>query len=103
MKDRSGSPLGRFGRKMKLLPAVFRGMLSFVGPPSYSSSPAPAEKYEGVQYWGKIGLTGLVQINYHGDITPEDFEKYNFYYAKNQSLWLDLEIITKSILLLLKH
>jgi O-antigen biosynthesis protein len=103
MKHKSGAALGRFGQKMIHIPDVVRGTLSFVGPPSYSRTSVPSEKYEGVQYWGKIGLTGLIQINYHGDITPEDFEKYNFYYAKNQSLWLDLEIIVKSILLLLKH
>jgi O-antigen biosynthesis protein len=103
MKSRSGSTLGRFGLKMIQLPAVLKGKLSFVGPPSYGLTSTPDEKHDGVHYWGKIGLTGLVQINYHGDMSSEDFEKYCFYYAKNQSLWLDLEIITKSILLLLKH
>ena len=48
-------------------------------------------------FLGKPGLTGLVQLNYRDDLTPEEIEKYNLYYAKNQSILLDLEILLKSI------
>lgn len=102
-RKRSGKSLGRFGTKLLLVPAVLRGTLSFVGPPSYGAMHTVAEYPEGIYFWGKIGLTGLVQINYHGDIRPEEYEKYNFYYAKNQTFWLDLEIIIKSLLLLVKN
>lgn len=46
---------------------------------------------------GKPGITGLIQIQNEGALTPEEREQYDLYYAKNQSLMLDLEIIVKSI------
>jgi undecaprenyl phosphate N,N'-diacetylbacillosamine 1-phosphate transferase len=47
-------------------------------------------------YLGKPGMTGLVQINNHDALSPEEIERYNVYYAKNQSFMLDLEILLKS-------
>jgi lipopolysaccharide/colanic/teichoic acid biosynthesis glycosyltransferase len=55
------------------------------------SSPYPS-------YWGKPGLTGLLQVNYHEDLTAGEIEKYTLYYAKNQSLMLDIEILLKSLI-----
>lgn len=91
---------GRFGRKVLALPRVLRGELSLVGPPMWGTT----DRTPGTEgYWGKPGLTGLPQINYRNDLTFPDIEQYNIYYAKNQSLWLDMEILLKSILLMLKH
>ena len=45
-------------------------------------------------FLGKKGLTGYWYIE---NENPEDFEKLNFYYAKNQNIWLDLEILAKSL------
>lgn len=45
----------------------------------------------------KPGLTGLVQVNRHKQLTPEDKEKYYLYYLKNYSFFLDLEIILKAL------
>jgi len=42
-------------------------------------------------------LTGLVQVNRHKQLTPEDKEKYYLYYLKNYSIFLDLEIILKAV------
>ncbi|MFI5251799.1 MAG: glycosyltransferase [Bacteroidota bacterium] len=103
IRQKSGKTPGKFGLEILLVPDVFRGILSFVGPPFYDKAGSRLGTQHEIQYWGRIGLTGLAQINNHSDTTAEDIEKYNFYYAKNQTLWLDLEIIMKSILHLLKH
>ncbi len=47
---------------------------------------------------GPIGLTGLIQINSRPGLTEEEIDRYALYYAKNQSWWLDVEIVLKSVL-----
>ncbi len=47
-------------------------------------------------YLGKPGLTSLADLNGKVDIAADDRERYDVYYAKNQSLLLDLEILMKS-------
>ncbi len=49
-------------------------------------------------YLGPRGLTGLVQLHDANDLTREERERYELYYAKNQSLLLDIEILLKTIL-----
>ncbi len=46
---------------------------------------------------------GLIQINMRDDMEYEEMERYGLYYAKNQSLVLDAEIILKSLFLMLKN
>lgn len=64
------------------IPQVFSGRKSFVGP----------EKFYTTQnlYLGKEGLTGFWFIE---DDLEENREKLDIFYAKNQSIWLDLEIL----------
>jgi len=56
-----------------------------------------------LMYWGKYGLTGLVQLNYRDGLSLEEIEKYNLYYAKNQSFILDIEILLKTFMLFMKN
>ena len=68
------------------VPLVFTGKVSFVGPKNTSA---------GINlYLGKRGLTGLWYIE-----TPEEgeMEKLDLYYAKNQNIWFDLEILGKTV------
>lgn len=74
--------------KLLLLPDVLRGKYSFVGYPVWLDT--------NKQYIGKKGLTGLIQLNYNEDISEGEMENLNLYYAKNQSLILDVEILLKS-------
>jgi len=39
------------------------------------------------------GVEGVITKNTHKD----EIEKLDFYYAKNQNIWMDLEIISKSL------
>jgi GT2 family glycosyltransferase/lipopolysaccharide/colanic/teichoic acid biosynthesis glycosyltransferase len=83
--------MSSFLKNMPLMFSVFKGDLSFVG--------SEMIKYEdsknGVNY--KPGITGLIQINRHSNLQEDEKEKYNLYYLKNQSLFLDLEILFKSV------
>ena len=85
----------KFLRKILLIPDVLKGSLSFVGRAVWDTTST------GKQFLGKNGLTGLVQINYYKNPSNNELEYYNFYYAKNQSLALDIEIIVKTISLFL--
>lgn len=67
-------------------PKVFSGKASLVGPELSKSS--------NDNFLGKTGLTGYWYIE---NENPEELEKLNFYYAKNQNIWLDLEILAKSL------
>jgi GT2 family glycosyltransferase len=75
-------------RRIAHLPSVLRGSMSLVGPTGGARGPA---------YLGKPGLASLADLNGRGDTTPEERERYDVYYAKNQSLLLDLEILMKSL------
>ncbi|MEJ2103716.1 MAG: glycosyltransferase [Ignavibacteriaceae bacterium] len=68
------------------VPSVLAGKKSFVGPKKVIS-------FENVKL-GKEGLTGLWYIE---DGTYSDSDKLDFYYAKNQNIWIDLEILGKTL------
>lgn len=68
---------------------VLGGKFSLVGKPIGSR--------ESNIYLGKEGLTGIVQINDNKNLTEEEIERLNIYYAKNQNIWLDIEILIKTI------
>jgi hypothetical protein len=68
------------------VPAVLKGNLSFVG---------PRDLNENINlYLGKKGLTGLW---YTENADEKDYDKLDIYYAKNQNIWLDLEILGKAL------
>ena len=54
------------------------------------------------EVFGKYGITGVAQLNRGQSLSEEEVEKLYVFYARNQSLWLDLEIVAKSFLQLLK-
>jgi GT2 family glycosyltransferase/lipopolysaccharide/colanic/teichoic acid biosynthesis glycosyltransferase len=75
---------------------VFMGEMSIVGPPPDIVASTFLDGKKTDVYLGKPGITGLVQINRKAELTSEEIEKYNLYYAKNQSLILDIEILLKT-------
>jgi len=94
IKNLSNTQL-KFLNKVLLIPSVISGKYSFVGRSIWDRT-----SY-GKNFLGKHGLTGLVQVNFYKDLTEEEIEYYNNYYAKNQSLKLDIEIIIRTISLFL--
>lgn len=74
-------------RKLILsVPSVISGKNSLVGPKK-------TFQIESTNL-GKAGLTGLWYID---EGTFSDSEKLDFYYVKNQNIWLDLEILGKTL------
>ncbi len=94
-KKFSGKELSKHAQKLMMLPGVFVGKYSFVGMPVwYDNSDS--------EYFGKKGLTGLVQLYHYDGISDEEITNYNIYYAKNQTLMLDIEILLKTLFSFLK-
>ena len=71
------------------VPGVFVGRKSFVGPRDHS--------YHGELFVGKTGLTGFWFIENFLENDTEEIKKLDIFYAKNQNVWLDLEIIGKTL------
>ncbi|MCC6866544.1 MAG: sugar transferase [Ignavibacteria bacterium] len=97
--------IGKFLRKFSLdempqLWNVFIGNMSLVGP-----RPCLPYEYEHFKDWHKLkykvipGITGLAQIiaRNREDVTFSDSVLLDLYYADNQTLWLDLKILFKTI------
>ncbi|MCX8009593.1 MAG: glycosyltransferase [Ignavibacteria bacterium] len=83
------SSISKKKNKLLYLPLVVIGKYSIVGKEESADSSNI--------YLGKPGLTGIVQINQNKNLSKEERERLNIYYARNQNIWLDLEIILKSL------
>lgn len=110
--DPRTTTIGRFLRRSSLdeLPQllnVLKGEMSFVGP--RPERPFFVERFaqEILDYPDrhlvKAGMTGWAQINgLRGDTSIEDRTRYDLYYIENWSLLLDLRIIARSFLAVLR-
>lgn len=74
--------------RLRLLGYVILGRLSLVGAPIKSSN---SEKVV------KKGITGIIQINSNKISTEEEAENFALYYLQNYSVWMDIDIILKTI------
>jgi hypothetical protein len=93
---------GRVAAAFDKFPRVLWGDLSLVGRSAdVACSPTPGEQSPYLlngAYLGPEGVTGLVQLHASKDLSREERERYELYYAKNQSLLLDVEILLKSMM-----
>jgi len=95
--------LGTFLEKYSLdeLPQFFnvlRGEMSLVGPRPHQ--PIEVDKYENHQrrvLTIKPGITGMAQISGRSDLEFDDEVRLDTFYIENWSLWLDIQIILKTI------
>ena len=88
---------------------ILRGNISFVGPRAlrpeekeiWNSSSKRAFDYPHFQERSKTepGLTGIAQVFAPRDIPREEKFKYDAWYTRNQSFWLDIYIIILSFLI----
>jgi GT2 family glycosyltransferase len=85
--NKAGKKPGDFAEFILKAPLIFAGMVSLVGPKELNK--------DSNIYLGKKGLTGLWYIE---DFAGIDSDKLNIFYARNQSLWFDLEILGKTLL-----
>lgn len=95
--------VGRFLRRSSLdeLPQVFnvlRGEMSLVGPrPSLPSEVATYEDWQLGRLRAIPGMTGLWQVSGRSDVPFHDMVRLDLHYIRNWSVWLDLEIILRTI------
>ena len=96
--------VGRFLRKYSLdeLPQlfnVFKGDMSLVGPrPGLRDEIVRYRPWQKERLRGKQGITGLWQVSGRSSLTFEEMVALDVYYVRNWSLFLDLKILLKTIL-----
>jgi hypothetical protein len=76
---------------IRLMPSVFRGTVSLVGPSSARHGSTQRNLYI-----GKPGLTGMIQLQGNRSLLHDEIDQLNLYYARNQSVMLDIEILLKT-------
>jgi exopolysaccharide biosynthesis polyprenyl glycosylphosphotransferase len=99
--------VGAFMRKYSLdeLPQlinVLRGEMSLIGPRMITRK--ELEKFGKWQHnlaTVKPGLTGLWQVSGRSDLSYEDRVRLDMYYIRNHSIWLDIQILFRTIPVLL--
>ncbi len=85
------SGIGRKWRnRLKAVYYICIGKMSLVGA-SLNSSPNTEKDY-------KLGITGLVQINQSKIVGDTNSENFDLYYLQNYSIWMDIDILAKSML-----
>jgi Undecaprenyl-phosphate galactose phosphotransferase WbaP len=103
------TPIGKILRRTSLdeLPQllnVLAGQMSLVGPrplPDYHHDQLP-DAAKGPRGRVLPGLTGLWQISGRSDSGTSGMEKWDTYYVRNWSIWLDIVILARTILAVLK-
>lgn len=105
--DSRVTKLGRFLRKARLdeLPQLFnilRGNMSLVGPrPEAVYRVKEHRALQGIRLSVRPGLTGLAQIEGHYHTAPAHKLKYDYLYIKNRSVLLNLNILCRTVLMIL--
>ncbi|MCD4707462.1 MAG: sugar transferase [Candidatus Sabulitectum sp.] len=100
--------IGRLLRKTSLdeLPQLFnvlRGHMSMVGPrPEMDFIVSDYNAWQRRRLDVKPGITGLWQIMGRKDLPLHENLEYDFYYMRNQSLMLDMAILARTVVTVLK-
>lgn len=100
--------VGRILRKTSIdeLPQLFNvlgGSMSIIGPRPMLDYQAPrCIGEENLRFAMRPGLTGYAQIKGRNNIWWEERIQYDIEYVKNFTFWLDIEILIKTVLLVLK-
>jgi exopolysaccharide biosynthesis polyprenyl glycosylphosphotransferase len=98
---------GKFLRKTSLdeLPQllnIFKGDISLVGPRALVPQELENYPFKNLILSVKSGLTGLAQISGRRDITFEERRALDLYYVQNWSFWLDIKIIFRTFIDVIK-
>lgn len=82
---------------------VVRGDMSFVGPRPTSFSPEQYELWHTRRLEALPGLTGLWQISGRHETEFDDRLRLDEAYIRNQSTWLDVKILVRTVPVLLRR
>ena len=98
--------IGKFLRSTSLdeLPQlinVLKGDISLVGPRALVPAELSSYEFKNLILSVKSGLTGLAQISGRRDISFEERRKLDMYYVQNWSILLDLQIILRTIFMVI--
>jgi lipopolysaccharide/colanic/teichoic acid biosynthesis glycosyltransferase len=105
-QDPRVTPVGRWLRRSTLdeLPNfwnVLKGEVALVGPRPELPEMVPHYMPEQlIKFRVKPGVTGLAQSNGRANLAFQETIAYDIEYVKNKSLWLDVKIIVKTLMLL---
>jgi exopolysaccharide biosynthesis polyprenyl glycosylphosphotransferase len=83
---------------------VLRGEMSLVGP-----RPLPLRDYRLLDEWHRRrynvlpGITGLWQVAGRSDLTFDDLVRLDFYYLENWSIWLDISVLVRTPVAVLRR
>lgn len=100
--------IGRFLRQYSIdeLPQLWNvliGEMSLVGPrPHLPEEVANYQRHHKFVLTLKPGITGLAQINGRSNLDFEQEVSLDTFYIENWSLWLDIKILLKTVLVVLK-
>ena len=100
--------IGKILRKTSLdeLPQLFNvlnGTMSFIGPRPMLDYQAPrCIGEEKLRFEMRPGLTGLAQVKGRNNLQWEERIRYDIEYIKTFTFWLDIVILFKTVLLVLK-
>jgi len=103
--------MGKFIRKTRIdeLPQllnILKGDMSIVGPRPERDIFAEEFSKEIPNFNDRLmvkpGLTGLAQVNGGYEISPKEKLKYDLYYIKHRSLWMDLSILFRTVFVVIK-
>lgn len=82
---------------------ILNGTMSFVGP--RPTLPYQAESYTEEQrrrFEMRPGVTGWAQVNGRNDLTWTEKIEFDLEYIENFSLWMDIKILLRTVLVVLK-
>lgn len=108
-EDERITRVGRWLRRFSLdeLPQlinVLRGDMSLVGPrPATTQQAANYTPFQARRLEVKPGMTGWAQVNGRNAITWPERIKLDVWYVDNRSLWLDLKILLRTPLVVLRQ
>lgn len=102
------SRLGRLLRATSLdelpqLVNIFKGDISLVGPRALIAEELEKSQHKHQILSVKSGLTGLAVVSGRKDLPFEERRQLDLYYVQNWSFWLDIQIIFKTIRVVLSR